>query len=324
MSQTAPGSSRQTPYFVPRRFAHANLFVDDYEKSAAFYKRVVGIEEVYRQPNNMAVFLSNGNTYHDLALTSKSSKYAAPDHKAGIWHYAFELETEAALVEGYEAAVADRLPIAFVMDHDVARSVYLSDPDRNLVEMTADVEKDWRPMRSGVIIKDKPKWVPGVTSVPLTEKNYPQNPEIVVVKEALFHPTKVAHLAMVADDFEKMFDYYVGPAGLAPVLGDRTSSAAVFRGTVGAEDFAIYRKGDGLSPGYHHLGFEVRDEADLAASIRALPASGVTVERVLDHPARLAVTVRDLDGLFLQFFTNRKWDARELAGLDADTARFLL
>ena len=38
----------------PRRLAHANLFVSDYEKAADFYSRVAGFEEVYRQPDNRA------------------------------------------------------------------------------------------------------------------------------------------------------------------------------------------------------------------------------------------------------------------------------
>ena len=69
-------------------------------------KSVVGFEEVYRQPDNQASFLSNGNTYHDLALTDIRSKYAAKDQKPGIWHLAFELETEADMVDGYNRAKA--------------------------------------------------------------------------------------------------------------------------------------------------------------------------------------------------------------------------
>ena len=131
---------------------------------------MVGFEEVYRQPDNQASFLSNGNTYHDLALTDIRSKYSAKGQKPGIWHLAFELETEADMVAGYNRAKADGVEFAFVMDHDVARSLYQNDPDGNLVEIYADVEKDWRAMRQGIIIKEKPKWVPGVTSEPLTDK----------------------------------------------------------------------------------------------------------------------------------------------------------
>src|SRR6201989_82247 len=93
-------------FFAPRRLGHANLFVSNYEQSADFYKSIVGFEEVYRQPNNKASFLSNGNTYHDLALTDVTSPYGAKGQKPGLMHCAFELENEVELVEGYNRSVA--------------------------------------------------------------------------------------------------------------------------------------------------------------------------------------------------------------------------
>ena len=68
-------------YWRPRRFAHANMFIGSYERAAEFYRDIVGFAEVYRQPNNMAAFMSNGNTYHDLGLTDIHSRYCDPDQK---------------------------------------------------------------------------------------------------------------------------------------------------------------------------------------------------------------------------------------------------
>ncbi|MGI8525551.1 MAG: VOC family protein [Pseudolabrys sp.] len=311
-------------YFSPRRLGHANLFVSDYGRAADFYKKVVGFEEVYRQPDNQASFLSNGNTYHDLALTDIHSKYAKKDQKPGMWHLAFELETEVDMVDGYNRAKADGVPFSFVMDHDVARSLYQNDPDGNLVEIYADVEKDWRSMRQGIIVKEKPKWVPGITSVPLTEKNYPQDPQLVVVKDSIFHPKKVAHVALVADKFEDMFDYYVNVVGLSLLFGDRQADSAVLRGTSSDGDVTLYRKNANLLPGLHHVGFEVWDDADLKHSIAALPGSGVKVEREVDHPSRHSVVIQDMDGLLLQFFVNRNWTADVIGKARADELPYLL
>ena len=205
--------------FRPRRLGHANLFVSDYVKACEFYTTVLGFEEVYRQPDaNMSSFISNGNTYHDFGLTDIHSRYAKEGQKTGLYHIAFELETEADLVDGYDRAKNAGVNFEFVMDHDVARSVYKNDPDGNMVEIYADVEADWRALRQGIIIKEKPKWIPGVTSVPHAERNYPSNPELVVVESAIFHPKKVTHVALVADNFEAMFDYYVDIIGLAPLM----------------------------------------------------------------------------------------------------------
>jgi catechol 2,3-dioxygenase len=311
-------------FFRPRRLGHANLFVSDYERASEFYQRVVGFEEVYRQPDNRASFLSNGNTYHDLGLTDVHSRYAAKDQKPGMWHLAFELETEADLVAGYDRAKTAGVEFAFVMDHDVARSVYKHDPDGNMVEIYADVEKDWRALRHGVIVKEKPKWVPGVTSAPKAEKNYPESPELVVVERALFHPKKITHVALVADDYEAMFEYYVDIVGLEPLSGAKTTASAVLHGSASAGDVTLYRKSAELHPGLHHVGFEVWDEADLERSIKALPGTGIAVERELDHPARHSVTIRDPDGLRLQFFVNRDWVPAAIAKAGRDEAPYLL
>ena len=317
-------STQQSNFFRPRRLGHANLFVSDYQRAADFYQSVVGFEEVYRQPDNQASFLSNGNTYHDLALTDVHSKYAAKDQKPGIWHLAFELETEADLVDGYDRAKNAGVNFEFVMDHDVARSVYKNDPDGNMVEIYADVEKDWRAMRQGIIIKDKPQWIPGVTSAPLTEQCYPQNPDLVRVKDSVFHPKKVTHVALVADNFENMFDYYSGVVGLSPLVGDRNGKSAVLKGTASDGDVTLYRSSAGLAPGLHHVGFEVWDDADLRGSIGALQRAGVAVEREVDHPSRHSIVIRDPDGLRLQFFINRNWIAPVIGKANPDEALYLL
>jgi catechol 2,3-dioxygenase len=313
----------RSEFFRPRRLGHANLFVSDYERASDFYQAIVGFEEVYRQPDNQASFLSNGNTYHDLALTDIRSKYAAKDQKPGIWHLAFELETEADMVDGYDRAKSAGVDFTFVMDHDVARSLYQNDPDGNMVEIYADVEKDWRAMRQGIIVKDKPEWIPGVTSAPLTEKCYPQNPDLVRMKSSVFHPKKVTHVALVTGDFEGMFDYYTDIVGLAPLVGDRTSQIAVLKGAASDGDVTLYRQGGGLSPGLHHVGFEVWDEGDLKSSIAALPRAGVQVEREVDHPARHSIVIKDPDGLRLQFYVNREWTAPTISKVGPDDAAFL-
>jgi catechol 2,3-dioxygenase len=193
-----------------------------------------------------------------------------------------------------------------------------------MVEIYADVESDWRAMRQGIIIKEKPKWIPGVTSKPLTEKNYPTNPDLVKVEAAVFHPKKVAHVALVAEHFEEMFDYYADIIGLQPLTGSRSGSSAVLRGTASEGDVTLYRKAAGLAPGLHHVGFEVWNEADLRRSITALPGKGVEVEREIDHPARHSIMIKDPDGLRLQFFVNRDWAPPVIAKAGQDDALYLL
>lgn len=325
MNELANASpSRDQRFFRPRRLGHANLFVSDYEQAAEFYQNVVGFREVYRQPDNMAAFVSNGNTYHDLALTDLRSKYAGKVTKPGMWHMAYELETEADLVDGYNRAKAAGVKFAFMQDHDVAHSLYQFDSDNNLVELYADVIADWREHRSGIIIKQKPEYIPGVTSPANENRNYPDSPELDIVKDAVFHPKKIAHVALVAENYEAMIEYYTQIVGLDLMAGSPDRNYVVLHGAVGNADLTLYRKRPGLEVGLHHLGFEVWDEADLDRSLIALKQRNIAVEKEVSVAARRAVTIKDPDSLLLQFFVNRNWSAENLSNLDDESAFFLL
>jgi catechol 2,3-dioxygenase len=320
----SPAKAAGTQYWRPRRLGHCNIFIGSYERAAEYYSEVVGFREVYRQPNNMATFMSNGNTYHDLGLTDIHSRYCKPGQQPDLWHVAFEVESEADLVEGYDRAVQAGVTFKSTEDHDVARSLYFIDPDGLLVEVYADVMDDWRSHRKGIINKEKPKYVPGVTSKPIRERLYPKNPELDVVKEAVFHPKRVTHAALVTEKFEDLFRFYTGIIGLTPFVGDENAPFAILRGTVGSCDLTLFRSRQGVAPGFHHTGFEVWDEADLDRSIAALAARGIEAERIVDHPARRAVTIRDPDGIRLQFYVNRKWTPEVVRAVDAQTAPHLL
>ena len=116
------------------------------------------------------------------------------------------------------------------------------------------------------------------------------------MKDFIFHPKKVTHVAMVAQDFEAMFDNYTDVVGLTPLVGDRNSQCAVLKGTASDGDVTLYRSDAGLAPGLHHVGFEVWSEDDLKSSIAGLSRAGVPVEREVDHQTRHSVVIKDPDG----------------------------
>jgi catechol 2,3-dioxygenase len=324
MSEVLEQTAAQEGLFRPRRLAHTNLFVGSYEKAAEFYNKIVGLGIVYIQPDNRSSFVSNGNTYHDLGLTDITSHYAQPGQRPGLNHIAFELETEVDLVDGYNRAVAAGVKFLKTADHDAAHAVYKLDPDGNEVEIYADVVKDWRSVRSGVIIKKKPVFIPGVTSEPDTGHNYPLDPEISVVEGAVFHPKRVTHAGLVANDYKAMFKYYTGIVGLMPIVGDAESPYAVLRGHYGNGDLTLYQGSAGLPSGLHHVGFEAWDEADLDRALIALKDTDVKLVREISHKARRTVVIEDPDGLQLQFHVNRDWSPETIATISYEDALYLL
>jgi len=324
MEATTQQSSQTNIFFRPRRLAHVNMFVDGYEQAAKFYIEVAGFEEVYRQPNNLASFLSNGNTYHDFALLDIQCRHAAKDQKPGLFHIALELETEVDLVEGYRKALEAGIKFDATMDHDVAHSVYTTDPDGNIVEIYADVIEDWRPVKHGSSNKEKPQWIPGVTTVPVAEARHPVDPEIRVVESSVFRGRRLTHVAFVTKNYKSMFDYYTGYAGLVPFVGDRDSAFCVLRGTIGTGDISLLRNEHAQSEGLHHIGIEVAHEADLDRALSLLKDNNLHLEAEIDHPARRAVYIQSPDGMRLQFYVNRDWAPQALANTPSNEALFLL
>lgn len=320
----AAAAQRNAPCFRPRRLGHANLFVGNYERAFEFYNRVAGFEEVYRQPDVPASFISNGNTYHDFGLTDISSQYAPSGQKAGLFHIALEVETEVDLVDGYRRALDQGGKFAFCQDHDVAHSLYQYDPDGNMVEVYADVFEDWRTARNGVISGKKPEWIPGVTTVPVAEPKYPKNPPLRQVPDSVFRARRVTHVGIVAAKYEEMVAYYTCYIGMKQVAGSASGDWLLLGGTATDCALTLYRRKGAMERGFHHVGMEVGSEDDLDRAKKLLPEYGVVLERDIVHPARRAITIRDPDGIRLQFFVDRQWDPARLAGLSQDEALHLL
>jgi len=326
MSDVTTANSKQPkqPIFSPRRLAHANLYVSDYERAAEFYRSVVGFNEAYRQPDNLASFVSNGNTYHDFGLTNVNSKYAKPGQRPGLFHIALELETEAELVSSYNRAVAAGLNFRSTVDHDVAHSIYLYDPDGNILEIYSDVVEDWQILRTGIVTKAKPKWVPGVTTVPINKALYPRDPNLKRIDDAVFHGKRVTHVALVTAKYEELFRYYSGPIGLVPLVGGEREDFAVLKGHASNGDLTLFRHRPGLELGLHHTGVEVWSESDLKDSLAKAKARDLDIESVHDHPARMSVTIKDPDGLRLQFYVNRDWRPEVIGTVSAEESLCLV
>jgi len=310
-------------YFAPRRLAHANLFVSHYEKAYTFYRHVFGFAEAYRQPDNLASFLSNGNTYHDLALTDIRSKYARAGQRPGLNHLAFEVASEADLVASYQAAVNDGVQFVWTANHDVAHSTYLKDPDGFEVEFYADVVQDWAQARKGIIIKKKPEWIPGVTNVPDTRRLFNPNPVLKCLDDTVARSKRVTHVALTVRNFEQMYAFYTSFAGLKPFFDARASGCVLLAGSAGAGDLALIDQ-KGQVPRLHHVGVEVWAESDLDAIVHNAQSVGARIVKVVDHAARKAVSVADEDGIVMQLYVNRDWRAQVIATAATEDLPFLL
>lgn len=312
---------------APRRLAHANVFVGDLERSMQFFTRVCGLEEVRREPEIGAGFLSNGNTHHDIGAmqsgggirVGRDGHVQIPEGRgqhASLNHLGWEMDNEAALADAWRRAVDAGITPHRTVDHQLAHSVYLFDPDGNLHEFYADIVEDWRtifnPSREDLITGD---WKPDAQPASTT-RHWAKEPEVRVVNDAVFHPKRMARAALVAKDLPRLKAFYVDVAGLEQVDESPSGDVVLLRGSATRDgwDLALFAPREGLSPGLHHSVFEMTDERELLAAERRASAAGTPIEMILDRPDKRSIFIRDPDGMRYEFRASRP--AR--AALDSD------
>jgi catechol 2,3-dioxygenase len=133
----APNPSA-TPTFASRTPLHvgaAALMVRDLDRLTAYYRDVLGLAVLDRDPRGAA--LGAG----DVALLHLEHRPdAKPDDKrdAGLYHTAFLMPTRADLARWILHVARDKVPLTGASDHGISEAIYLDDPEGNGVEIYCD------------------------------------------------------------------------------------------------------------------------------------------------------------------------------------------
>ncbi|WP_043289123.1 VOC family protein [Paraburkholderia oxyphila] len=325
-SPAAPDAANGS-YFAPRRLGHVNLWVDDLGRSEAFYRDVCGLNIEFWEPDLQATFLGTGHTPHDLGMmktTGGVDRYGrngllqlpgtiglAP----GLNHLAWELANEAELVAAWRRLKAAGMPLDLTVDHQVAHSVYVFDPDRNYNEFYCDTVKDWRSVLSGEMELLTSVWDPAAQE-PSTTGLYDDAPVLRHVEGAAVHPRRITHAVLVTAKFDAMLDFYMRIGGLQVV---RREPGAAWLGASHADYPYNLVLVEGAAAGYHHASFELAGEASLDAALDTLRARGIAPLRVVDLPWKRAFFLADPDGQCSEWYVRRDGVASVPRG-GADTA----
>jgi catechol 2,3-dioxygenase len=301
-------------YFQPRRLGHVNLWVDDISNSERFYNACCGLTVEFTEPDLIASFLGTGATPHDLGMIQKTNGVDRYGRNgllqlpgtiglhAGLNHLAWELENEAALVDAFRRLKSDGIATDITVDHQVAHSVYLFDPDGNYNEFYCDTVKDWRRVLRGPMDLLTSHWDP-LACTPSTDGRYDNDPLWDVVEAAPLHPKRITHAVLETPDLPRLRDFYTGIAGLA-VVADQ--AGACFLGGSLDKKYAwnlVLVPAD--QPAYHHASFELIDEPALEASLRGLRDAGVAVAAETNLPWKRSFFLRDPDGLLSEWYVYR-------------------
>lgn len=153
---------------------HVVFYVSDLARALAFYRDLLGFQEIGRAAGGRAAALTSGRTHHELLLievgpVSEAGETAADarglrsprafrQRRLGLYHIGIKVGDS---LDALRAAKADLeragVPITGMSDHTVSQSLYLADPDGNEVELYVDADPAlWRDNPAAVLAPIKP------------------------------------------------------------------------------------------------------------------------------------------------------------------------
>ncbi len=138
---------------------HVVFYVKELERSLAFYRDIVGFEEVGKALGGRAVALTSGRTHHEILLIEVGEAPAPPSGmRRGFYHIGIKVgDSLEELRTAKKELEANGVQISGMSDHTVSQSLYLYDPDANEVELYVDDPSvDWKRDPQSVLAPIKP------------------------------------------------------------------------------------------------------------------------------------------------------------------------
>lgn len=304
-------------YFAPRRLGHVNLWVDDLAASESFYRDVSGLRVEFTEPDLVATFLGTGHTPHDLGMIEvtrgkdrfgRNGILQLPGTiglSPGLNHLAWELENEAALVTAFKHLRKDGVKTDLTVDHQVAHSVYIFDPDGNYNEYYCDTIRDWRSVLGGPMELLTEFWDP-MTAEGSTEQLFETAPTLLTTPGAPVNPWRVTHSVLRTADIEQLTQFYTRIGGLAVIASHEAFGWKVtyLRATLDTYPHCLILL-EAKDKGYGRACFELESEAGLEVAKANLAAKGVPVLASVDLPWKTAIFLEDPDGLVSEYYVRR-------------------
>ncbi len=134
---------------------HVVLYVSNLERSAHFYRDVLGFREIAHEAG-LAAF-SSGRTHNALLLLEVGREPREKGMEPGLYHIGFKVgDSPEDLRAVYRELKEKNVSIVGMSDHFVTHSLYILDPDGNELELYADVSDEWKTDPSAVMRPTRP------------------------------------------------------------------------------------------------------------------------------------------------------------------------
>jgi catechol 2,3-dioxygenase len=135
-----------------KELGHLVLYVRNLERSASFYRDVLGWRQILPgegQPMSFpAAAFSSGRTHHELLLieVGEDAQAQPQGRRVGLYHFGLKVgDTDDDLRDALAGLKEAGVKVVGATDHTVTHSLYILDPDGNEIELYIDVAGvDWQ------------------------------------------------------------------------------------------------------------------------------------------------------------------------------------
>ena len=130
------------------RLGHVTLGVGDVERSAAFYRNLVGLREIRRSKTSLTLGSGDVPVLH---LVEEAGAKPPPRRASGLFHTAILFPDRAALARVVKHIATHGYSFTGASDHLVSEAFYLDDPDGLGVELYRDRPRAEWPWKDGAL-----------------------------------------------------------------------------------------------------------------------------------------------------------------------------
>ena len=140
-----------------KRLGHLLLRVNDLDTSLAFYCDLLGFELVERgdERHKQAAFLSLGDGGHTVDLVEVKTDMLAGSPYSSLHHFALQVDSFDDLQGAYFELIDNDVEVLKATDHVTQKSVFIKDPDGNIVEIYYELPGALAMFRAGREDKDE-------------------------------------------------------------------------------------------------------------------------------------------------------------------------
>jgi catechol 2,3-dioxygenase len=254
------------------------LGVADLARSIAFYRDVLGFE-VLQEEASQAVLGVGGEPL--LRLQERPGAPPSPVSATGLYHFAILVPTRLDLARSLLHLLESGYPLGGASDHLVSEALYLSDPDRNGIEIYRDRARDDWPRREGRILMATD---PLDLHALLAEAEADGRPW-----KGLATGTRLGHMHLQVGDIPRARDFYHGVLGF-DIMFDMEQMGALFVSAGGYHHHlglnTWHSRGGHPAPegsaGLRFFTVHVPGEDALAPVLARLDAAGIAYQRQSD------------------------------------------